>query len=99
VSESLSTSKYPYSFWLKFTTQTKTLPNNLDYNSPYVSAIYITTNNFNSDIFIIIHILFYYSTVNFNQKLYGFETSGVIQTCFDYKYVLVVKEIILAMAT
>ena len=40
-----------------------------DCNSPHVSTVYITphtANNFNLQYFIIIHILFYYSAVNFN---------------------------------
>jgi len=52
-----------------------TRPDTLDYNSPHVSAAHIaprTLNNCNFRCFIIIRILFYYSTVNFKQKLFGF---------------------------
>jgi hypothetical protein len=60
-----------------------TPPNTLDYNSPQISAVCITPhsqNNLNFKYFIINQILFYYSTVNFNQKLYGFWLYGVILT-------------------
>jgi len=46
-----------------------------------------------------IHILFYYSTVNFNQKLYGFLILWTDQTYFNYNCILVLKEIDLKMAT
>jgi len=58
-----------------FTIQTTTSPSNLNYNAPCVSVTYITPHvqeNFNFWYFMVIRILFYYSTVGFNQKLYDF---------------------------
>jgi len=42
--------------------------------------------------FVIIHILFYYSVANFNQKLFGFFKT-VEWTHLNYNCILVLKEI------
>jgi hypothetical protein len=44
-----------------------------DHNSPYVyTSLHILKKMLTSTIFIVIHILFDFSKVNFNQKLYDF---------------------------
>jgi len=58
-----------------------TPPNTLGYNSPHISAVYITPhsqNNLNFRYFTVNQNLFYYLTVNFNQKLYCFWLCGVM---------------------
>jgi hypothetical protein len=57
----------------------------LSVDTPHISAVYITPhsqNNLNFRYFMVNQILFYHSTVNFNQKLYGFWLCGVMVTHF-----------------
>ena len=66
---------------------------NLLYTSLHTIQIILT-----SDIFIIIHILFYYSTLNFNKKLY-FLILWSFSDTYNYNCILVLKEIVLKITT
>jgi hypothetical protein len=55
-----------------------------DYNSPYVSALHVTphtVNSFKLRYFKIIHILFYYSTVNFNLLIWFSDSDSDTFNC------------------
>jgi hypothetical protein len=64
-----------------------------DVYSRYTLQIILT-----SDIFIVIHSIFHYSTVKFNRKLYSLNVWND-QTHFDYNFVLFLIVITLKMAT
>jgi len=67
----------------------------LDYNSPRISAVYITPhpqNNLNFRYFIINQILFYYSTINFNQKFIRLLALCSDSDTFKYNCILVSKK-------
>jgi hypothetical protein len=62
-----------------------------DYNSPHVSALYVTPhtlNSFNLRYFKIIHILFYYWTVNFNLLIWLSDSDS---DTFCYSFIHVSK--------